>query len=360
MPIININLANNTALEEEPQESRETVSKALLALEAEAPVVEMELEEHNPRFMARYARYEPKIKDSHAIRILKTCPRKYFYEIVLGRVSSEKAIVFVWGLAYHKFREFLSKNYGFGDTEPARYDDEKAKMAYVTAAQKGLQYWLKHGSDQPPDSKFAYMTLLRLQKSFEVAFAHWKKERLLGRIKVIAVEQAFNFQLPDGTYSSGRADEIVLWNDLPWGRDFKTTSKDTAFYARQLAPNDQFTRYTVGETAITGQQVRGQIIELLFNAKPTKKETKGPEVFELTASRTPSELDTFVKEQVVINRTLQIYRETDVWPMHETACAFCPFHSVCVKPTEESQMAQLEQHFIVRAWDNTKVGVDED
>lgn len=325
--------------------------------------VTMEIEEHLPRdkrrFMAKYPRFEPKVRDSTSVRSLKTCPRKYFFEIVLGRTPKEEAPYFSWGSSYHKFREVLERIYGFGHDAPKKFEEPHAADAYVAAAQAGLDYWKKNGRDQGPESKYAFMTTERLLKSFMHAYKHWAREKMQGRIQVLAVEFPFNVQLADGSFTSGRGDQLVRWNGKPWGRDFKTSSQSMDFYARQLEPNDQFTRYTLAEGKLAGEELQGQFVEVLWNAKPTKKETKGPEIHEFTTSRTSWQLKEFEHEQAIINRTLQIYREADTYPAHEPACPYCPFHSVCTKPTEGGMMAQLEAHFLVRPWDNTKVGVTE-
>ena len=323
--------------------------------------VSMEIEEHLPpeqrKLMAKYPRFEPRIKDSTSIRTFKTCPRKFFYEIVLGRVPTEEPPYFAWGSAYHKFREALELSYGFGHEAPSKFDEPKANEAFVFATQAGMAYWKKYGKPQDPESKFSFMTNERLMKSFIHAFRHWSREKQQGRIQVIAVEQAFNVKLADGSSTSGRFDQIVRWNSKVWGRDFKTSSTDSGFYSRRLEPNDQFTRYTLSQGKLIGEQVQGQFVELLYNANPTKKDTKGPAIIELTTSRTKYQLDQFEKEQGTINKMIKICREEDNWPMFDPACPFCPFHSVCTKPTEEGMMAQLETHFKVRPWDNTKVGV---
>jgi hypothetical protein len=200
------------------------------------------------------------------------------------------------------------------------------------------------------------MTTERLMKSFVHAFRHWTREKQQGRIEVLAVEQPFNVQLADGSFTSGKADQIIRWNSKVWGRDFKTSSSDSGFYSRRLEPNDQFTRYTLAEGKLVGEQIQGQFIEMLYNAKPTKSDTKGPSIIELTTSRTTYQLKQFEEEQAVWNSVLDVYRKNDVWPMAEPSCPFCPFHSVCSKPSEGAMMAQLEMHFNVRPWDNTRIG----
>lgn len=328
---------------------------------APGPVVLMEV--HNKplderRFMTRYERYEPVILDHTAIITAKNCLRKYFYRIVLGRAPREEAIYFAWGSAYHKFREELEKAYGFGDAAPKKYDPEIAKEAYLVGMMAGIEYWKKHGKDQDTESKFSWMTQERLIRSFVEAFKHWEREKLKGAVIVLAVEQPFNIEMPDGSFRSGKADQIVRWGGKPWGRDFKTSSKDGAFYQRTLDPNEQFTGYTWAESKLTGTQVQGQLVEVLFNAKSTKNKQNGPEIIELTASRTAWQLSMWEREHMFFKKIIDSCREEDTWPMEEVGCSFCEYHSVCKQGNEAGMMYQLETQFKVSPWDNTRIGMD--
>jgi hypothetical protein len=305
-------------------------------------------------FMPRYDRYEPLIKDHTSVITYKTCPRKYFYQIVLGRVSKEEAIYFAWGSAYHRFREILEKAYGL---DRKGYDETTAIDAFTEATNAGMKVWRERGKDQAVGTQWEFMTAARLLSSFQVAFKHWAQEKKQGRIQVLAVEQLFNVALPNGERTSGRADQIVRWNSQLWGRDFKTTSKDEKFYNRTIDPNDQFTRYTFAEAELCGEPIQGQIIEVMYNAKSTKTTTKGPTIFSLIASRTERQIKRWVEEEMFWRETITRSRDADMYPMVENSCAFCPYHSVCTKPSEASMMAQLESFFVVRPWDNAKVGV---
>jgi len=311
------------------------------------------------KFMAKYNRYEPVIKDSTQMMTAKTCFRRYFYQIVLGRVSKESAIYFAWGSAYHKFREVLEMTYGVGEACPPVFSAERAMEAFTAAVNAGMTYWRKYGADQPVGSRFEFMTAGRLLASFQTAYEHWQREKMQGRIKVLAVEQVFNVALPNGDRTSGRADQIVRWNERLWGRDFKTTSKDEKYYNRTIEPNDQFTRYTYAESELTGEPIQGQMIEVLYNAKSTKTTQKGPNIFTLLASRTQWQVEEWTKDEEIWRWMLTKCREEDRYPMNESSCAFCEYHSVCTKPSEAAMMAQLESYFVVRPWDNSKIGVSD-
>lgn len=308
------------------------------------------------KFMVRFPRYEPIVKDHTAIITAKNCFRLYFYRIVLGKTPKEEAIYFAWGNAYHSFRYHLQKEYGYGPTKPPKWDEIKAKEAFAVAAFNGIEYWKKHGRDQEAGTKYGFMTTERLLRSFKVAWEHWCRETQRGVFEVIAIEQPFNIQMEDGTCRAGRADQIVKWSGKTWGRDFKTSSKEGQWYERTLDPNEQFTGYTWAEGKLAGIQIQGQLVEVLFNSNPTKSDTKGPKILEYTASRTTYQLDQWEKEHIFFNKLLDQCREEDIWPMEEVGCPFCPFHVVCKQSSEASMIYQLETQFHTVPWDHTKVG----
>lgn len=311
----------------------------------------MELREHpNKTFMAKFERFEAKVMDSTMIQLAKLCKRKYFFQIVLARVPRKTAPYFAFGGAYHTFREKLEISYRDGNKE----GDFKGAM------EAALKKWDKEqGQDPPLGDKFDFMTRIRLMQTCAVAYDYWLQEKKNNKIQVIAIEQPFNVELAPDEFTSGRFDQIVRWNGKVWGRDFKTTSKDGAYYQRSHSPNDQFTRYTYAETLLAGERVQGQLIEAMYNAKSTKNKQNGPAITLYPVSRTDFELEDWLRDELQIRKELQLARENDVWPKNEGHCIFCHFHSVCKMPNVASQMSKLEYEFDVRPWDNTKVGVDE-
>lgn len=288
------------------------------------------------RFMAKYNRYEPRVRDSTARQSAKHCLRLYFFERVLGfRGQGQPAIYFAFGGAYHKFREVLENTSDF-------------KLAIAAAA----LYWKQQGATDPPvGTKWDFLTSKRLLASCMFAKEWWDNEKKNGKYKVVAVEQIFQVLLSDNkTAIGGRADQIVEWNGKLWGRDFKTSSKMGKFYERTLAPNDQFTGYTLGEGKLRGERVEGQIVEVLYN---TSKE--GPKIIPYITSRTEDELKRWEFEQIFYEEILTLCREKDIYPAEETYCPFCAFHSVCKQSSEAAMMAQLDQFFVQKPWDFTKI-----
>lgn len=312
------------------------------------------METHKPaiaNFMAGFKRHEPVIIDSTAMMAYKTCPRFYFYTMVLGFRPKEDAPYFAFGAAYHKFRESLEREILRGVHEIE---------AFNTALSVAVTYATEHLPKQVSDTKWDFLTVERLRLSCSEAFKHWLAERINGKIKVVAYEQPFTLQMDDGTWIAGRADQIVEWNGAVWGRDFKTSSMTGPWYSRGLEPNDQFTRYTWAESKLHGWnpsdsktqplQVKGQIIEVLHNSKKD-----GPRIEVYTTQRTQSQLRRWELEHHFWKEMIDKSRDEDMYPMNEKACNFCQFHSVCKAPTESGQMSQLKTYFKVQPWDCTNV-----
>lgn len=308
----------------------------------------MTMQVHEPsiaNFMKGFARYEPTIMDSTAIMTYKTCPLKYFYRIVLGFTPKESAPYFGFGTAYHKFREVLQR---LCDVEK-----QSVQEGFLLALESALNYYKKQ--PQPEiNSKWEFLTLDRLEQSCTVAFKHWLKERIEGNIKVVAFEQPFILQLTDKEKIAGRADNIVEWRREPWGRDFKTTSKEGPYYSRTLEPNFQFTTYTWGEGKLTGHEVKGQIVEVLYNSKK-----QGPSINTYTTTRTRGQLARWEKDTLFWLAMIEKSRVEDHYPMNEKHCTFCEYHGVCKAPSESGQMSQLKSYYKVSPWDCTVTEEDE-
>lgn len=318
----------------------------------------VEYEDHpNKRFMKEFSRHELKNKDHSGLIVAKKCLREYFYKEVINVVpAGEKNIFYPWGTAYHIFRQRLSEYYGYGENEPKNYDSEKAKEAFKKAAREGTEYWMKHGEDQKPDTKYDWYTAERLYSSFKIAFEHWVLERKQGRIKVIAVEQYFNMQLVDGKFVQGRIDEAVIYNNDLWGRDFKTTQKPKDWFEKSLKPNNQVRTYSHGNATLAGRECRGLIIQSMYNAKSTKKEQKGPDVYELMIEVTKDELVQWEIEQTHWNKILEFCRDNDTWPQSEVNCSYCDYQPVCSKPTEAAMVYTLQNKYVKHLRNPAHVG----
>lgn len=294
----------------------------------------------NKRFLPKYDRFEPVVQDSTAARCAFVCKRKYFYKIVLGFKSKRTSAPLEFGSAYHLFREELEKS----------CMNQVASLDQVNnAMDKAVALWKKSNAQEPVGARYDFLTTERLVASCFKANAHRDAEIKTGKIKVLATEQNFTVELRDGSKVGGRADQIISWNGRPYGRDFKTTSILGKYYIRKLEPNDQFSRYTFGESKLTGETVWGQFVEVLYN---TKKE--GPTIENFITNRTDYQIKTWENELIFYNENiLKNCRDADIWPMESSdeSCPRCEFRSVCNSISEAGIMSKLEAEFVQRPWD---------
>lgn len=285
-------------------------------------------------FMPKFSRHEPAARDSTSVRTAQFCLKKYFFTIVLGFRSKDEPIYLLFGKAYHKFREVLEVEF-----KKSQDEKESCRIALDAATEK----W---PGDPVVGTKFDFQTIERLIKSCMVGFKHWLGEKEKGVIEVLHPEQVFDILLRDGkTRSGGRADQMNRYRGRIRGRDFKTTSKEKFWYSRCLTPNDQFSRYTHGEGKLSGEQVDGQLVEVLHNSKK-----KGPIIWPMEADRTPGELDRWETGDIRWRHIVDQCRENDDWPESTDKCSFCEFHSVCKMGTIHAQQSKLEREFKQRPW----------
>lgn len=286
----------------------------------------------NLQLLPTLERTEPIVQDHSSIIVAEACLRKYFYRIVLGRVSrsSNMQLIFDFGSAYHKFREVLEKT---GSIKEAFLVIQKAKLAIVEE-----------------NNKFSYLTKDRLMKACMIAYDYAEKEKRGGKIEVLHTEAPFNVQLPGSDiYIGGRADQIIRWNGKIWGRDFKTTTKEINYFSRGLKPNDQFLRYFVGESLLhapnSDTRIEGIIVEVMQNLKT------GSKIHTVVIQPTTYQTETWIEEQKWFNENvLAKARESDRWMMQPHNCSWCDYHIICQQPNERAMEYKLKTDYIYQPW----------
>lgn len=289
--------------------------------------------------MAKFPRFESILQDSTAMKLLKSCDRKYFYRIVLGfapKVEKYQANL-DWGSIRHKFREVLETSNG--DLKLAMDKSLEIKVA-------------------PAEVKFEFMNdRTRLMNMLAVDFQSYELEKDQNKIITIpgSVEQPINVQLPDGSFSAGRVDKMVEWAGAIYDLDYKTSSKSEIMFSKEKDPDDQSTRYIYMLGKLHGKPVGGIIFDVLQNSK-TVENIK----YKHIVTKTPLQLNQWEKEQIHINKQLELNRSNDVWPMRESSqCAWCPYVWVCRQSNERGQMDKLENEYVRKPWDLTKVEQEE-
>lgn len=294
----------------------------------------------NPKkFFPNMVRYELSSLDSTATKEWKTCNRKFFYRMVLGRTSPVGMwdSVFAWGTSIHKYLEVL---YSTGDLQAA-----------IVAGRK-----LFKGSTHP---KFEFQNLERWMVTIAKLYKFYEAELALGKIKVLSIEQPWMLQFPDHKAVGGRYDQLIEWDGRIWVRDWKTTSKQLNWFGSNLKPNDQGIRYLWGTSAlqfgvdadgIPNKMIDGIMFTAIYNTK-----TVGPEIQPFPITWSKEQVRIWVKEQMHIHKQMKMSYDEDIWPMEEANCTFCDYKKVCELPSESAMENMLKLNYLLSPWDHTKV-----
>ena len=281
----------------------------------------------------------PRALDSSTLSTFQRCPRKAFYSYWLNRTPVGENYPIMFGVAYHKFREILELSYiGNLDIDDIAHYQE----ALATALER-------YPIDPPLGHKKEHMTRQRLVETCEQGYEIWQLEKRRKEIKVIATEQAFELLLPDGEPYGGRIDQIVDWNRAIYIRDFKTTGMMGKTYGDQFDPNAQFTGYVWGGNSLSGEIIRGVMVETVYNTKRV-----GPEHHPFLSTRTQFSIDEWKLDAM---RTIQEIRRCEdkhYFPKHTAACGDyggCAYRDCCKLSSWPSREEWLEGHTVESRWD---------
>ena len=274
------------------------------------------------------------------------CPRLFLYKYLLNRGFRARNYAIDFGVAYHKFREVL---------EIAFKKTDNADVSYAMAEAAAIKSF---GDNPPSDDPKAYLTDTRLRATCQEAFRGWLQEREQGLLIVHQTETPFELKLPFGLSYSGRTDQLIEWHDKLWIRDFKHTTMMGRTYPQQFEPNHQFTGYSWAASQLSGEQVRGVIVQTAYNTK-----TQGPDIKQFLSTRTAAHFEQWLAS--IEKEAADMQRNVDAWdkqgflafPMRTNSCtiyAGCPFREACNGGSGRMIDGWLEHNTVERVWDPTK------
>jgi PD-(D/E)XK nuclease superfamily len=294
--------------------------------------------------------------DATSITLFKDCPRKYFYSMVLGRVSRESNIHLEFGILYHEGLEFYQKQRSLG------LDHKNAQLAMTLFSLKAT--WVPPG--KPWFTGDSYKNRLTLLRSLVWHTEQYKDEEF-ETIKLVgkpAVELSFSFQT---TYNSrvtgepftlcGHIDRIGKLNSLTFGLDYKTTKYNVTEpnYFGFYSPDNQMSLYTFAGKVIYRVELQGMVVDA------AQIQVNGTRFKRGFAHRTDSQIDEWYREMKQFWIPLiDISAAAGRWPMNDTACGRyggCPYRSVCAKAPEIRE-DWLKGAFKEKVWDPLKVRGD--
>lgn len=294
--------------------------------------------------------------DSTSLGLLKECPRKYYYEIILGWRSGGMNVHLTFGLGYHAALE--------------AYDHARCAGAdHVQATRAALKVALKAGGHHdggmwnPWRSTDPYKNIWTLCRSVVWYLDHFKSSpmhtaQLANGKPAVELSFFFDFATVNGISVGlcGHMDRVAIDGD---GRiavhDRKTTKSqlNDQFFA-QFSPHNQFTLYTVASHVYFAQPALGIIVDAVQVGVNFSR-------FQRRFVSRPTQVlnEWMVETEMWIDLAAQ-YAEREYWPMNDKSCGNyggCPFRSVCSKSPVHRQ-SWLEADFKPFRWNPLEVRGD--
>ena len=295
-----------------------------------------------------YLDYHPSwdVTDSTKINAYLECPRKYFYEYVLGWRQDTSKHDLEFGEAWHQAMEFLLNN---------GYDSDAVAGAYDAFMKHYRQHFSEETDDQyAPKNPF---NAFRALCAYTVQYADD-----LSKYRTIYTEVAGSVPVMENKNIHFRIDAIMqdASTDEYFCLEHKTTKRGGRTWVDQWALSIQCGTYAhalyclYGPEKVYGVRVNGAIFkkDLEFQRVPVKKTLGSMNVWHATVCHVLMAIERDFK-------TLSITKPTDrvmeAFPLNPTACTKywgCPYHDFCTcwnNPV--AKCSDIPDGFVIDRWD---------
>jgi hypothetical protein len=276
--------------------------------------------------------------DSTSLGALKTCPRKYLYQIILGFSPRSMSFHLRFGILYHKALENYDKVTGT--------HDERVVKSILSIAPD-----LCEPDGSCWDTGDTGKSVPNLLRSVIWYLDHFKNDAAKTIILANgqpAVELSFRFNLTTDILLCGHLDRVVEFAGQVWVMDRKTTKGALgSYYMAQFNPNNQMTLYSAASRIVLNNAARGVIIDA---AQILVSETRFSRGF---TERSDEDIEEFFTETKFYLAQASHFTDTKLWPKNDQACGNyggCPFREVCAAPPRMRETI-LRSNFVSNFWD---------
>jgi hypothetical protein len=292
------------------------------------------------------------VLDSTSVKAMFHCPRRYYYELVLGLRTPQQSRDLTFGIAY---QEALVE---YESCRAGEYThDEAVRNALWVGLTKGKSLPLDPKADGA-DSKPIVKRKDNLARAIINYCDQFGINDPIQTIRLAngkpAVELSFRFGsgigFSDGEEIefSGHLDRAASGgpNSPVYIVDNKSTGKQiNSDYVLQYTPDPQISHYTIGGKVAFHFEVTGVLIDacqVLANAVDLKR---------FPVSRTPDQISEYYQNVEALVHTYDGYRKARYWPMNESACHICPFRRGLCSHDPGTRALHAKHDFVRRVWD---------
>jgi hypothetical protein len=285
---------------------------------------------------------------------LKECPRKYYYHMVEGFVGKGEAVHLEFGILYHRALETYDR---------LKADGVSHDEAVVSVVGQVLESTWRDGRpwraaiDLDPADRASLKCreyLVRTVVWYLDKFKADPAKTMMTSDGKPMVEMHFQFEIGLKPYQSeypyslcGYLDRVVIFNDLPFVMDRKsTTSTLNTQYFSQYDPDNQMTLYTVASQVAFKNPVKGVIVDAAQIAVGFSRFGRS------IVQKTSDQIDEWMEDTAYWIKQAESFAVDDRWPMNDKSChkyGGCPFRNICSSsPVVRPRF--LESHFDRHHW----------
>lgn len=258
-----------------------------------------------------------------------TCPRKYNFRFNRGLVGKSAMMAADFGSAIHK---------GL---------DEWYKTGVVDLAVQVFRKEFKE--DLERDNK-------RTHKLGEWMLRNYAEKYQDQPFKVLATEQEFTVELPNGNKLIGRIDKIIEWGGVVWVMDHKTTSMLGPTFMNMHTPNLQFSGYVYAAQQLGYTKCVGVLVDALLVAKGLLESSTRAKLTPLLrdfAYRGEADMAEYLQVVEKLQSDITLSEINDKWQPNWESCSDygeCAYRRVCKEPVELRERI-IASDYRVDHWD---------
>lgn len=259
--------------------------------------------------------------DNSSLALLRACPRKYYYAIVLGLRPGKPNPHLIFGMLYHSALEYNDHLIAQGISNLT----QRARMV----CRKVLEMSWGWESDHKIKNR---IVLVRAVMAYVDHFRNDAAKTILLASGKPAVELSFRFEIdlegPWGKYGlCGHLDRIAEFDGNRYILDRKTTARNWVDdYIKSFKPSGQMQQYTSGGQIVFVPEISGALIDAVYLA--SNLDTFG----RFAVTYTKAQMEEWLDNTMYYIKSVEVYHQAMKWPMNLESCHVydgCVFRRLC-------------------------------
>ena len=259
--------------------------------------------------------------DNSSLQLLRTCPRKYYYAIVLGLRPARANPHLTYGLLYHSALEYNDHLIAEGVRD--------LRLRARLVCRRVLEISWGWNSDHKLKNR---PNLVRAVMAYVDHFRNDAAKTLILKSGKPAVELSFRFEIdlhgPGGRYGlCGHLDRIAEFDGKNYILDRKTTARSwVTNYIDSFKPSGQMQQYTAGGQIVFEPKIEGALIDAVYISANLD------DFGRFAVTYTKAQMEEWLDNTKYYIKTAEQYHSAEKWPMNIEACHMyegCVFRKVC-------------------------------